>query len=264
MLKKICVWLLLMCTPVFAAITVPDMPSLTTPSDGDYLYIIDVSDTTDGPTGTGKKITVANLLGGATPVQTVPVITAFTNNKNTVEIGTTVTSTVLNWTVLGTPTSQSLDEGIGSISASALTYTDTTSYSTAKTYTLTATNSAGTDTADTTVNFRSKRYWGYSASAGPLNDAQIIALADGSDATTGSEFETDRLQTRNNMTPSAEYIYFAYPASWGTATFFVNNFQNNAWHLDVQNHVNASGGNVSFNVYHSNNLLTGTYDIVIE
>jgi len=35
-----------------------------TPASGDTLYIVDVSDTTDGATGTSKKITRTNLIGG--------------------------------------------------------------------------------------------------------------------------------------------------------------------------------------------------------
>lgn len=34
----------------------------TTPDSGDLLYIVDISDTTDDPTGSSKEITVANLL----------------------------------------------------------------------------------------------------------------------------------------------------------------------------------------------------------
>ncbi len=38
-----------------------DQPTLTTIADGDWLYVVDVSDTTDSPQGSGKKITKFNL-----------------------------------------------------------------------------------------------------------------------------------------------------------------------------------------------------------
>lgn len=46
--------------------TVPDLDYElnATPADGDLLHIVDVSDTTDTPDGTSKKITRANLVGG--------------------------------------------------------------------------------------------------------------------------------------------------------------------------------------------------------
>lgn len=43
----------------------PNLSELAeTPADGDELYVVDVSDTTDGATGTNKKVTKANLVGG--------------------------------------------------------------------------------------------------------------------------------------------------------------------------------------------------------
>lgn len=39
-----------------------------TPASGDLVHIVDVSDTTDSASGTSKKITTANLLGGTQPL----------------------------------------------------------------------------------------------------------------------------------------------------------------------------------------------------
>ena len=44
---------------------VTDLTELNaTPADGDLLHIVDISDTTDDPEGTSKKVTRANLVGG--------------------------------------------------------------------------------------------------------------------------------------------------------------------------------------------------------
>lgn len=40
---------------------VSSLSELTTPATGDYLLIVDVSDTTDGAAGTSKKVQIANL-----------------------------------------------------------------------------------------------------------------------------------------------------------------------------------------------------------
>lgn len=57
--------------------TLTDLTELTAVQDGDFLYIVDVSDTTDSPDGTGKKITKFNLnldnvdfLGSIVPTST--------------------------------------------------------------------------------------------------------------------------------------------------------------------------------------------------
>jgi hypothetical protein len=44
---------------------IDDFTALVTPASGDLLPIVDVSDTTDSPQGTTKKITVSNLVTGA-------------------------------------------------------------------------------------------------------------------------------------------------------------------------------------------------------
>ena len=184
-----------------------------------------------------------------------PLIPSFTNNRNEVEIGTTITSTTLNWTLNKAMTSESLNQGIGSLTPPTLTtYTHTSSYTTDRTYTLTASDGTSTATADTNIYFRYSRYWGYSSSTS-LISSQINALS--------HELGTSRSQTRT-ISPSAGYIYIAYPAAWGTATFTVNGLPNTDWTLSVQSHTNASGNTSSYNVYRTNNLLTGTYTIVVN
>lgn len=178
-----------------------------------------------------------------------PDVSGFTNNRNNVEIGTTITSTVLNWSLNKTMTSSSLNQGIGSITPSLTTYTDNSSYSTNRTYTITVGDGTNTDQASTSVNFLNKRYWGVSSNTS-LNDAQIIALS--------SELSSSKTKSFTSS-PSAQYIYFVYPASLGSSTFTVNGLSNDDWTLTTQNHTNASGNTTSYNVYRTNNLLTGTY-----
>ncbi|MFA5187682.1 MAG: hypothetical protein WC551_14470, partial [Patescibacteria group bacterium] len=184
-----------------------------------------------------------------------PSITSFTNTVNQVEIGTTVASTTLNWTINKSVTSESLNQGIGFITPSLRTYTHVDSYTTDRTYTLTVNDGTNNTSASTSVYFRYKRYYGTNASA-TLNDGQIISLT--------GELSTSRVQTRNGITPSNEYIYIVYPAAWGTATFTVNGLLNTDWTLTVQSHTNSSGYTANYNVYRTNNLLTGSYNIGVN
>src|ERR1019366_9588819 len=58
-----------------------------------------------------------------------PTILTLVNNQNFLEIGTTVMSTILTWTLGAAPiTSQSFDNSIGVISSSLRSYTNSASY----------------------------------------------------------------------------------------------------------------------------------------
>ena len=44
-----------------AGVKITDLGPLSTAVSGDFLYIVDISDSTDGPDGTSKKITLGNI-----------------------------------------------------------------------------------------------------------------------------------------------------------------------------------------------------------
>lgn len=215
----------------------------TTPSINAFVMVIQ--------DGTNQRVSIDNLLKADDPIN----ITSFINNRNDLENGTTVTSTQLDWVINDTVTSQSLNNSIGSISAALRTYTHTSTYSTNRTYTLSVDDGSGhTDTASTQIRFLNSNYYGVSSNT-TLNDGQINAL--------GHSLSSSKAQTRS-LSPSAQYIYIAYPSAYGSATFTVNGLSNNDWTLSTQSHTNASGATVSYNVYRTNNLLTGTYTIGVN
>lgn len=183
-----------------------------------------------------------------------PTITSFTNDQNSVENGSTITSTQLDWTISGTITSQSINQGVGSIATGLRTKTHSSSYSTNRTYTLTISDGTTTTTRNTTITFLNSNYYGVSANTS-LTSGQVNALS--------NALASGRTQTRT-ITATSQYIYIAYPAAYGAATFTVNGLTNNDWTLSTQSHTNASGAMVSYNVYRTNNLLTGTYTIEVN
>lgn len=188
-----------------------------------------------------------------------PNITSFTNNVGSVEIGSTVTSTTLTWTIDESAdlTDQTLNQSIGSVGTVVRQYIHSDSYTTDRTYTLTITDGVNPDNASTSIYFRHKRYWGTNANTS-LNDAQIIALS--------SELSTSRSMSKS-ITSAAAYIYFAWPSSWDSsppATFTVNGLNNTAWTYVTRNFINASGYTEEYRIYKSDNLLTGSYDIVVS
>ena len=183
-----------------------------------------------------------------------PAITSLTNDQNSVEIGATATTTTLGWSISGTITSQGLNQSIGAIAIGLRAFTNSDSYTTDRTYTLTNSDGTTTTTASTSVMFLHKAYWGVSANTS-LTDGQVIALS--------SAFATSRLNSQS-VSPSAQYVYFAYPASFGAAAFTVNGLANTAWTLVTRAFINASGNSTSYNIYRSDNLLTGTYAVAIQ
>ena len=183
-----------------------------------------------------------------------PLLTSFTNNVGTVEIGSTVSTVDLSWAFNKSIVSQTINQGIGSLSGTLRALTDNGTWTTTRTYTLSASDGVTAVNGNTSITFSNRRYWGTSANS-TLDNAQILALT--------NEFSTTRSQTRS-ITAAGEYIYFAYPAAWGTASFTVNGLLNTAWELTVVSFTNASGYTSNYNVYRSTNLLTGTYTIVVS
>jgi hypothetical protein len=183
--------------------------------------------------------------GGGVPLA----VSSFSNSIGVVEKGSSVASANLAWAYNNPVTSQSLDNGIGSLLPTVTTYHDVGPWTSNRTWTLTG--SYGTDTvhATTSILFESKRYWGPQA-ATSLTDGQIIALS--------SEFGTS-FGMSHSITCAAQYLYFAFPASFGIPTVTVNGLVNTAWTVVARAFVNASSYNTSYNIYRSNNLLTGTY-----
>ena len=183
-----------------------------------------------------------------------------TSDVTQVEAGTVVSNITFNWTLSkGTITAQSLTDVGGLVptlrtwSLSGLSITTQKTY--VLTYSLTYLGYSGTinDSAATTISFARKRYWGLS-SAATITDAGIIGLS--------AEFSTERAQSRV-FNPTAQYIYFAWPATFGTAIFKFNGLTNSAWILTSRVFVNASGGATTYNIYRSQFQQNGA-NIVIE
>lgn len=116
--------------------------------------------------------------------------------------------------------------------------------------------SAGTKTSATlTFTPQNKRYWGVS-SAATITDAQIRALS--------GELATSRIQTRNDFNPNGQYIYLAYPASFGLATIKFNGYiATSSFQLTTRNFTNAYGHTESYYIYRTQFVQTSP-DIDIE
>ncbi len=166
------------------------------------------------------------------------------------EIGSSYTVGTLAWSTNKTPTSQTINSV-----ARTSPYTVNATVSSNTTYTLyVADGTQSNASSSRSVSFSHYRYWGVSASA-TLDDAALIALS--------KEFSVSRAQTRS-FTPAGQYIYVAYLATGGDATFTVNGFLDTSWVLVQRDLVNASGYSSMFRIYRSANPLTGTFSVVVS
>ena len=179
-----------------------------------------------------------------------PNIASLTNNIGTVEVGQTVNALTLNWSYNKTMTSASFNQGVGSIDPSLTSLSLTSLGLTSTTnYTLTAGDGQETANRSTSALFRHKRHHGTSASAS-LDSSGILSL-------TNNQFATSRAQTVS-LNGNGQYLYFAYPVSFGQASFRVNGLQNTDWIQSTVSHTNGSGHTENYYVYRSSSVQNGT------
>ncbi len=179
-----------------------------------------------------------------------PKISIFSNNRGTVEIGSTVDNVRLTWTLNKTVTSQSINQGIGALDPALRAY-DLLSIglTTDRTWTLTVGDGKNTVTASTSVLFRNKRYWG-AVNKTTLTNADILALS--------GEFASAFGKTVIYDCTGGKYPFFAYPASFGLPTHVtVGGLAFSDWTYAVQDFTNASGYTESYNVLRFNGIQTG-------
>jgi hypothetical protein len=183
---------------------------------------------------------------------------SITNDTPTHEKGETVNDINLSWSYNNalSVTSQSINQGIGSIPLGTYTHALTAQgLTTNKTWTLTATDGTTTINPTTTVAFYDKRYWEPNTITGPPTDGEIIAMT--------SEFASSRGTTKSFDCSGGKYIWICYPASWGAGTFWVGGLQV-TFTLFSKTFVNASGYSTSYYCYRSNNILNGSITVTVQ
>jgi hypothetical protein len=201
---------------------------------------------------------------------------SFTNSVNTVEIGSQIISVSLGWSISPTNTpvaSQTLTASQGTTSGASATNTRSATafipgpigfpnapFTTDTTWTLTVNDGTGlpgsTVTAQTSIAFRHYMSWGI-ASTTSLDNSQIRNLHTNTPAGAGREFRTVKGKSVS-ISGNGQYIYFAYPASFGAASFIVNNAPNTAWISNTVTYTNSSGNSSQFLIYRSTDVQFGT------
>lgn len=171
-------------------------------------------------------------------------------STSTLEEGQTLTSVTVQWGLNKSAVSLELtDVASGDIVPGDTSYEFTSiSISSDKTWTLQVTDSdGGTDSASTSLQFKRKMHWGnYSGST--IDSAGILSLSNNSFATV--------FDKSFYASPSGQYIWFAYPASFGDVNSVKLNGVVNDFTKTTVSHTNASGDTVDYYAYRSPNNMT--------
>lgn len=127
------------------------------------------------------------------------------------------------------------------------TYATSVATNTNTTFNMQVTDGDQDDYREAYVRFYHKRFWFTSSDNLLLSAGTISALLNS--LPTG-ELASSR-QMERDFTPNNEYIYFAYPASFGTASFNVGGFDNTDYRPLTFSHTNAFGYTEPYILYRS-------------
>jgi hypothetical protein len=195
-------------------------------------------------------LTVADALN---KILYAPPTESISNNVGNVEIGSTITSVTLTWSVNKTMVYIFITDVIGNLAATTngvipLTGLALTSN---KTYAITAVDDhPTTGSTSTTISFLSKRYWGTNSENSGLSSPEILTL-------TSSELASGYGKSFTISNGGGNYIYYCYPASFnGIPTFTVSGLST-TFILTTTSHTNASGYTSIYNVWRSLNTQSG-------
>lgn len=177
-----------------------------------------------------------------------PKINTFTMtpSTDTYEIGSTVNEIVFNWTYNKDVVSQTLtDCTLADETVRTATYsTDITSN---KTFTLNASDGEKSVTSSKSISFKHYIYWG--ASAEPISgdyDSSFILSLD------SKKFATNTKGNYSANVGSGQYLYLAYPSSWGqVSSWYIGGFETTTEDCGTIAFTNASGNTTTFRIVRS-------------
>lgn len=187
----------------------------------------------------------------------VPIaINTFTNNINTVEMGSTVTEVVLNWTYNKTPKAATLDTEQIDVNLKTKTLTGQ-SIKTNKTFTLSATDERDKTVKKTTaISFLNGVYWGVGVASPTLNSAFILSLTKG--------LQGSRAKTFTVNAGAGQHIYYAIPTRYGAAAFNVGGFDGGFTKSGTIEFTNGSGYKENYDIYKSDNANLGNTTVKVS
>lgn len=179
----------------------------------------------------------------------VPIDVTVTGGGSANEVGASVASVHLTWSVNKDPTSQSLNQGVGSIPETDRDYTFTGPYTSNQTFTITASDGSTSDSASANVTFQPKRYWGPWPDQSPDN-AEILTLS--------QELTSSRAKSISYDCTGGRYPIYVYPKSFGAlAGVTVGGLAFSAYSLTEISLTNAQGFTQDYYLFAFDIIQTG-------
>lgn len=185
-------------------------------------------------------------------------ITSFTNNKNTQEIGSTITDVTLNWNYNKTPKTLSLDGSTLDVSLKTKTLTGQTIKAN-KTFTLKATDERdAVATKTTAITFLNGVYYGIGddLQIGGITNQFILGLT--------KTLQSSKAKTFTVNAGAGKHIYYIVPTRYGTPIFKVGGFEGGFGKLGTVKFTNASSYVENYDVYKSSNAGLGNTTVVVS
>ncbi|MFR5749416.1 MAG: hypothetical protein ACLUD4_10880 [Thomasclavelia spiroformis] len=185
-------------------------------------------------------------------------ITSFTNNKNTQEIGSTITDVTLNWNYNKTPKTLMLDSESLDVSLKTKTLSGQ-SIKANKTFTLKVTDERdAVATKTTNITFLNGVYYGIG------DDLQISGITNQFILGLTKTLQSSKAKTFTVNAGAGKHIYYIIPTRYGTPVFKVGGFEGGFEKLGTVNFTNSSSYAENYDVYKSSNAGLGNTTVVVS
>lgn len=230
-----------------------------------------IADTTLSKAGQAADAAVcgakfADVIARLSELEYVPIaITAISSNYSNVEIGRTLSDVKLNWTLNKTPSLQSFKayDASGTLlgGMAIVMPSDMREYSVSGTvdsyrkYVIEAGDGKNTAEASTVINFLNGVYYGAAVPA-TYNSAFILGLT--------KKLASSKSGSVNVTAGAGQYIYYCYPARFGTASFVVGGFTGGFELAGTVSFTNASGYTENYYVYKSEQAGLGALKVEVS
>lgn len=189
---------------------------------------------------------------------TPPSVTSFstTPSAGDYDIGRVLDSITFNWTTNKAITSQSITD-IGDIPVNERSVQYDSTVLANKTFTITV--SDGKQSASRSLNYRfmHRAYWGASTAPSSYNGAFISSLSN-------SRLTTTRTGTITLTAGAGQYIFYCFPASWGTPTFNVGGFDGGFELAATLSFTNGYGITTTYVIWKSDHPNLGSQTVLIK
>ena len=176
---------------------------------------------------------------------------------STVEIGSSFSDIVFNWTYNKEITSQKFN-GV-TLEPAVRTYTYAGPLTASKTFSLEGNDGTNAATKSVSINFQNYIHYGVSAETNVLNSEFVLGLS-------GKKFGTAKssIGTITVNAAAGQYIYVAFPASFASSlTFKIGGFDTVFDSVGTFDHTNASGYTSSYRVFRSGQAGLGSTTMTV-